>query len=559
MIVLVIVGLNVFKGKQLTYVTEKVQRGDIKQTVSETGTIESAGAIDLNFKGVGNLTELDVKAGDQVIKGQVLAKLDTRDASIQVRQAQASLAVARASLSKLLSGASSQDIKVTQENVNNAQIAYENAKRDHEALLSKLDSDIKTYEQSVVDSRENLVTTLENSLALADHALDIIQVIFNDVDLIYKFSVENFQYKTDADYYYDQAAVGLQAANNYFSLAKSSMADDDIKRSVDQTLIMLEALSKSLDNTFLALGASTTNYDFTPLDLDNYKSEVKLQQSNINGSISSIQAADQALKNTKISLNTALSNKQLTISNSQSTLDSALGAYNLAKAQLDLKTAAPRNADISYYQAQVNQAQAALDLAQKNLDNYIIYAPTDGIITFINYKIGEQVSSGGSLSAGTIKPAISMLGNNQFQIKVDVPESDIVKLKLENSVEITLDAYGQDVKFTGKVIYIDVAETVIQDVVYYKVTVALDPTDKEIKSGMTANVDILTDQRTNVLFVPSRAIKENDAGNKYVEILKNGKAIQVEVKIGLKGDQGRTEIINGLQEGQDVIVFKQGA
>jgi HlyD family secretion protein len=556
-IVLVIVGLNVFKGKQTTYVTEKVQKGDIVQTVSETGTVESAGAIDLNFKTSGNLTELDVKAGDQVTKGQVLAKLETKDPGIQVRQAQASLDVARASLNKLLSGASSQDIKVTQENANNAQIAYDNAKRNHEALLSKLDSDIKTYEQAVPDRQDNLTTALESSLAMADHALDVIEVIFNDIDLKAKFSVENFQYKTDADYYYDQATVALAAANNYFSQTKSSQSADDLKKSVDLTLSMLEVLNKSLDNTFLALGASTTNYDFNPLDLASYKSDVKLQQSNTTTSISSIQAADQAWKNAQISLTTALSNKQLTISNSQSTVDSALGAYNLAKAQLDLKIAAPRYADISYYQAQVNQAQAAVDLARKNLDNYIITAPVDGIVTFINYKIGEQVSSGGSFSAGTSKPSISMLGNNQFQIKVDVPESDIVKVKLDDPVEITLDAYGQDVKFNGKVIYIDVAETVIQDVVYYKVTVALDSTDKEIKSGMTANVDIMTAQAKDVLFVPTRAVKETDAGAKYVEILKDGKSVQVNVIVGLKGDQSRTEIASGLQEGQEVIVFKQ--
>jgi macrolide-specific efflux system membrane fusion protein len=74
---------------------------------------------------------------------------------------------------------------------------------------------------------------------------------------------------------------------------------------------------------------------------------------------------------------------------------------------------------------------------------------------------------------------------------------------------------------------------------------------------MTANVDIITATAEAVLFLPNRAIKQDESGQKYVEILKLGNNVQkIKIEIGLKGDTG-TEIKSGLKEGQEVIVSKK--
>jgi len=557
-ILIVVIGIIIYLttrgGAKVQYVTEKVQKGDLRQTVSETGTVSAKSEIDLNFKGTGSVTQINVKEGDEVKARDILARLDAGPVEIQARQAQANLDIAQANLNKLLAGASEQDIKVSEEQVNNAQIAYENAKRDNDVLLSKLDSDIKTYEQAVDNARDNLMTALDNSLISVNHSLDVIEVIFDNVNLQPIFSVENYQYKDNALNYKEETEIKVKVVNMSLAQAKQSLTDSDIAQAVNDNLTALNTINLALDNTFLALSASLTNYDFNDLDLANYKTNVRTEQSNTTTSINSVQTNNQTFKNTQISLNTALNNKDLNISNSQSSVDSALGAYNLAKAQLDLKKAMPRPVDIAYYQAQVNQAKAGLDLALTNLDDYIIRAPTDGLITFVNYDVGEQIGFGVTGSSSAAKPVISMLGKGDFEIKVDVPESDIIKLKIGDKAEITLDAYGDEVKFTGEVVAIDIAETVIQDVVYYKVTVTLDKTDKEIKSGMTANIDIITAEIMDALFVPTRAVKETLAGQTYVEVLKNGQPEQVNVQSGLKGDDG-IEIVSGLNEGQEVITY----
>ena len=151
-------------------------------------------------------------------------------------------------------------------------------------------------------------------------------------------------------------------------------------------------------------------------------------------------------------------------------------------------------------------------------------------------------------------PVISMIGESGLEIEVDVPEADITKVKVGNEAVITLDAYGDDIKFKGNVVFIDPAETVIQDVVYYKVKVSLvDNENYEIKPGMTANVDIVTAEKDNVLVIPGRAVKQNDT--KYVEVLEEGVPQRREVKVGLRGDGGLVEIISGLKEGEEVITF----
>jgi len=118
-----------------------------------------------------------------------------------------------------------------------------------------------------------------------------------------------------------------------------------------------------------------------------------------------------------------------------------------------------------------------------------------------------------------------------------------------------LDAFGDDIKFGGTVTQIDPASTEVQDVVYYKVTVTLDDTTQSIKPGMTANVVFSTDKRENVLSIPSRAVRSNSA--KYVKVLvnaKTGETKDVTVTLGLKADDGKVEILSGLNENDEIIL-----
>ena len=96
--------------------------------------------------------------------------------------------------------------------------------------------------------------------------------------------------------------------------------------------------------------------------------------------------------------------------------------------------------------------------------------------------------------------------------------------------------------------------TDIQDVVYYKVTIALSDTDKPIQPGMTANVKIKTDFKPQVLIIPLRSVHTDNENKKFVRVSNGTGAEDIYVKLGMKGDGGKVEVLAGLDEGREVIV-----
>ena len=135
-----------------------------------------------------------------------------------------------------------------------------------------------------------------------------------------------------------------------------------------------------------------------------------------------------------------------------------------------------------------------------------------------------------------------------------MPETDIAKIEVGNKARLTLDAYGPDVVFRAQVITIDPAETIIEGVTTYKTTLEFDSEDERIRSSMTANLDILTDERQNVIAIPQRAVVTKN-GEKLVRVVYDSVIEEIQVKTGLIGRNGLVEITDGLNEGDKVVTF----
>lgn len=198
----------------------------------------------------------------------------------------------------------------------------------------------------------------------------------------------------------------------------------------------------------------------------------------------------------------------------------------------------------------VESARAATWTLQKQIKKNIVYAPMDGIVIKKYLEKGEMASPNKSI--------VTISGEKGFEIKAKVPESDIDKIKIGQHGEATFDSFSSDDIFYFTINKIEPAATIIQDVVYYEVTFSLDDDNNRIKSGMSTDIDILTSEENDTLLISNQAIK-NDDGNKYVEILEEKGGVKntkkVDVKVGLRGDDGTTEIISGLKEGDEVVTF----
>jgi HlyD family secretion protein len=204
--------------------------------------------------------------------------------------------------------------------------------------------------------------------------------------------------------------------------------------------------------------------------------------------------------------------------------------------------------------ALVRKAEASVSQVLASFKDTSLYSPMDGIVIRRNGEVGETITAN---SAASNTPVVTVAQEGDLDVKADVPESDIVKIALGQKADITLDAFSAQDIFQGEVIDIEPASTIIQDVVYYKVKLKITNYDSRIKNGMSADLDIKTASKNNVVFIPERALKD-DNGQKYVEILKdekNNTTEKINVKTGMKGNDGMIEITSGLSGGEKVVTF----
>jgi HlyD family secretion protein len=144
----------------------------------------------------------------------------------------------------------------------------------------------------------------------------------------------------------------------------------------------------------------------------------------------------------------------------------------------------------------------------------------------------------------------SVISDKKFHIEANIPEVDIGKIAVGNPVSITFDAFP-DETFTGSVAKIDPAETIVDGVVNFKTTVAIESPDARLKSGLTANLSIETVKKTGVPILPQSAITETREGT-FVKRYENGVFVDREIKTGIRDKNGNIEIVSGVSEGDQV-------
>lgn len=260
-------------------------------------------------------------------------------------------------------------------------------------------------------------------------------------------------------------------------------------------------------------------------------------------------ADSSATKMAKLTLDTAEANYEqakkaqdiadqtadLSETSAQNSLDTAKATLAASKSKY---VAASKDATVASF-------EAAYQTALVNLDKAVLRAPAGGVIKEVNYKAGEVLGS-------TATASFAKMISYDFILEAKVSESDIAKIKLDQKATLIFDAFDPGEKFTAFVASIDPSATVVQDVVSYVVKLAMDKDDLRLKDGMSADLDILIFEKSDILAIQERAIKDVD-GKKVVQILEKGKPVDREVKTGAKGDGGMIEIISGLREGDMVI------
>ena len=243
------------------------------------------------------------------------------------------------------------------------------------------------------------------------------------------------------------------------------------------------------------------------------------------------------------SYESSISSARTSVAGALTTLTSAQTSLTSAEGALALSEAGSTSHSVAAQQAQVAQAQAGVTNALANLRNAKIIAPISGVITQQDAKLGQLASTGVQL--------VSIIGNGGFEVDAGVSEMDVGKLTVGDKVTMTFDAF-QNETFSGSVFYIAPAQTNTQGVISYQIKIAFDKSDPRIKSGLTANIDIQTEQKNDVLILPQYAVLQNDDGT-FIETLSNDTVTTTPITLGIQDQKGNVEIISGATLGEQVI------
>ena len=475
------------------------ERKNIVQEVSVTGRVSPASNIELAFEKSGKIKRIYVEVGSQVYAWQTMIELENGDAAASLAAAKATLKAAEAKLSELKAGARAEELAISETKVKNAESALEDAKKN---LVDKVFDAYTKSDDAIRNKADQLFSNPKSTNP---------QLNFSVNDFSLENEIESGRYlaeKTLTDWQKTLSALNIENdLNAYVAEAESN----------------LEKIKKLMEKISLAVNSLTAGASLSQTTIDGWKADISTARTNINTAVGNLSAANEKLR-------------------------SSLSALNLTKDELALTKAGSTPEAISSQEAAVEKAAADVAANVSALEKTILKSPVSGTVSRIDADAGEIVQSSVAI--------VEVISNAAFKIEADVPEADIAKIKIGDEARVTLDAYGSGAIFDAKVVSIEPAERMIDGVATYRTTFQFNKDDERIRSGMTANIGIITAQKNNALAIPARTIYTKN-GKKYVNVyLDKNKNEERQIEVGIRGSDGDVEIISGILEGEKILISR---
>ncbi len=365
---------------------------------------------------------------------------------------------------------------------------------------------------------------------------------------------------TQAEVTLAQTQLAKQTAE--YNLKNTQDTEDALKLALLSAEISLEQAQRNLDTGITAtdyqlaraqLNKAQTWYKYLvkewPLDasgseddwhlaMDRAEEQLKAAQAQYDNVLSGYDAQEIALKKKQVEV------AEMSLAQAQKNLDGL--TEDIAMQELQVESASQ---SIKQARQSVELARLSVNEAQRQLDEATIVAPFDSLVATIPAKEGDIIPSP-SMVPTTI---IQLINPDYMELVIEVDEIDIPMVELDLEAVISVDALP-DATFKGVVTAVYPVPKEVAGVVLYNVKISLTAPEKAgIKVGMSASADLITDYRSQVLLVPSRAIGENEQGETIVKVMSNEQVEERVVVVGLD-DGYQTEIRSGLSEGETVVV-----
>jgi HlyD family secretion protein len=463
-----------------------VTTGNIMQVVTANGTVTPLQNPSLSFQQAGQVTAVDVSAGQKVSAGSLLATLDTGVLS-------ASLEAAQAKLDELEAPPRSVDIAGQQTAVTNA-------------------------EQTLQNTYANYPQTLVSIQTSAESA------IYTQTDPLFNFSVPtepalisnagNSASRVKADG--DRAELNTEFSEwqSELSLATSSPSDAEFNTLTQESLGHLYVIRSFLNDLIIAIEDENTSGAYTTSQTTGLAS-TNAALATINGLITSLTNSNQAI-----------TSQQLAVQSAQDQL-------NETNAGATSQTIEAQKAVVDGIEAQIAQEE--------------IVAPFSGTIASVSIKPGDAVTPN--------TPVLALIPNGNFEVDVYLAENDVTKVKVGDTADVTLSAFGTGRIFPATVSEVDTSPSTDPNSADgtasgYKVTLVFDNADPAIANGMSAAATIHTGSAQNVLVIPASAVITDGSSQFVLKHTPQG-PVQTPVTLGLTSTS-TVEVLSGLSAGDSI-------
>lgn len=519
-VVLVAFFFNPFKGSgnsDLIVQSTLLAKQDLSKTVEVTGIVESADSMKVTSSlAAYNMETINVKAGDKVEAGQVLATVDVEDLLLDLQKAEASF------------------------NIN-----------DQSTGLT-LNSTQQEYEDFKADLENNMNSSINNAQVNVDNALTTL----NDAKEAYNDALEDMDQGEN-----DTIKKAQKAVDNARKAWRN--ADDADSSSIESAINKINAQIGPLDNLCDKDPIKNAEACEAALSLEEKKATLESQLKSLD---SSKDTAYDAYKDAKDALADAVKTADKQLEKYLDAVEKAQTAYDNAEKNL---TIARRNAqqqlktyEDSLTKTQLNASDPSraieLQKLKKQLSEAEITAPISGTVTAVNVEVGDKASG-----------VLFVIENaDALKINTSIKEYDLMSVQNGMKAIISADAIP-NVKYNGKVSFIAPAAKKAADgttksgssTVEFESEVDVTDTQTDLRIGMNAKVNIIVEEKQGALAVPYDAVITDVDGTSYIYIAEqNGDkytAKKVVVTIGMETDFLLEVISDELKEGDIVITSPQ--
>lgn len=519
-VVLVAFFFNPFKGSgnnDLIVQSTILAKQDLSKTVEVTGIVESADSMKVTSSlAAYEMESINVKAGDKVEAGQVLASVDVEDLLLDLQKAEASLNINDQSTGLTLNSTQQEyeDFKADLENNMNSSI--NNAQINVDSALTTLNDAKEAYNDALEDMDQGENDTIKK----AQKAVDNARKAWRNADDADSSSIESAinQIKRQIDGY--QSACESDPLNNAEACTAAA--------SLEEKKATLESQLKSLDSS------KDTAYDAYKDAKDALADAVKAADKQLEKYLDAVEKAQTAYDNAEKNLTIAKRNAQ-----------QQLKTYEDSLTKTQLTASDPSRA-------------IELQKLKKQLSEADITAPISGTVTAVNVEVGDKASG-----------VLFVIENaDALKINTSIKEYDLMSVQNGMKAIISADAIP-NVKYNGKVSFIAPAAKKAADgttksgssTVEFESEIDVTDTKTDLRIGMNAKVNIIVEEKQGALAVPYDAVITDVDGTSYIYIAEqNGDkytAKKVVVTIGMETDFLLEVISDELKEGDIVITSPQ--